>query len=169
MNYDDYLKTEYWSAVSRKVKERAGYRCQVCNSGLDLNAHHRTYEHRGNELDHLNDLICLCLRCHSIFHGKADRDRLKRHKVVPFTPPVGLEDFPFPPQTDDAEMVKLTKELLEACKTKKGGLTNSTAKALGQEQPFPRKWFKRLIGTKIPLWQYKQALIGSKRYKNPKQ
>lgn len=168
MNYDDYLKTEYWHKVSRKVKERAGHRCQVCNSGLDLNAHHRTYEHRGNELNHLDDLICLCLRCHSVFHGKADRDRLKRHKVVPFVAPVGLEDFPARPDTDEEDMVTLTKELLRSCQTKRKGLTGATAKALGQQYPYPKGWFRRLVGTKIPIWQYKQALIGTKRYKQPK-
>ena len=55
--YNDYLQTDYWKAVAVEVKKRAGYRCQVCNSQLDLCAHHRTYDHRGKELEHLDDLI----------------------------------------------------------------------------------------------------------------
>ncbi len=67
--YADYLTTDYWKAVVLAVKERAGYRCQVCNSQHDLQAHHRCYDHRGKELDFLSDLTCLCRRCHGIFHG----------------------------------------------------------------------------------------------------
>ena len=70
--YGDYLNTEYWAKVSNLVKERAGWRCQICNSPHDLNAHHRTYEHRGDELRHLDDLIAMCRRCHAIFHGKLE-------------------------------------------------------------------------------------------------
>jgi hypothetical protein len=69
--YSEYLNTDYWKRVSDAVKAKAGYRCQVCNSQLDLIAHHRTYEHRGNELEHIDDLTCLCRRCHDIFHGKS--------------------------------------------------------------------------------------------------
>lgn len=68
--YSDYLKSAYWQAVSKVVKAKARYRCQVCDSPHDLNAHHRTYAHRGSELDHLDDLVCLCRRCHETFHGK---------------------------------------------------------------------------------------------------
>lgn len=66
--YADYLKTDYWIAVSDAVKKRDGYKCRVCNSPHDLQAHHRDYSHRGNELNHLSDLTTLCRRCHEIFH-----------------------------------------------------------------------------------------------------
>jgi len=72
LTYNDYLTTDYWKEVSRRIKARAGWKCQVCNSPHGLEAHHRTYEHRGNEIEHLEDLICLCRKCHSSFHGKAD-------------------------------------------------------------------------------------------------
>ena len=67
--YHEYLETDYWKQVQFKVKERAGFRCQTCNSQLDLVAHHRTYENRGRELEHLNDLVCLCKRCHASIHS----------------------------------------------------------------------------------------------------
>jgi hypothetical protein len=66
--YQEHLASEYWQTVSTAVKKRGGYRCQVCNSQHDLQAHHRTYEHRGSEMEYLDDLICLCRRCHMIFH-----------------------------------------------------------------------------------------------------
>jgi len=68
--YREYLKTDYWKKVSLEVKARANFRCQVCNSPNQLNAHHRTYANKGNELEHLDDLTCLCKQCHSLYHGK---------------------------------------------------------------------------------------------------
>jgi hypothetical protein len=66
-NYHDYLNTEHWKETSRNAKERAGNRCQVCNSRSErLNVHHRTYERKGFERP--EDLICLCESCHGIFH-----------------------------------------------------------------------------------------------------
>jgi hypothetical protein len=65
--YSEYLKTEHWSKLSGEVKKRALGRCQVCNSIKNLNAHHRSYFHKG-EPDEIYDLICLCNNCHVIFH-----------------------------------------------------------------------------------------------------
>lgn len=80
-NYENYLASEYWQAVAKAVKKRAGYRCQVCNSQHDLEAHHRTYDHRGDELNHLEDLTCLCRRCHAIFHGKFEKPVVHQPKL----------------------------------------------------------------------------------------
>lgn len=68
--YHEYLKSDYWKEVAYQVKKRAGFKCQLCNSQLDLVAHHRCYDHRGDELNHLDDLVCICQRCHGTFHGK---------------------------------------------------------------------------------------------------
>ena len=69
IEYQEYLKTEHWQSVAKAVKERAGFRCQVCNNSKSLEAHHRTYEHMGREAEFLGDLICLCRRCHGLFHA----------------------------------------------------------------------------------------------------
>lgn len=66
--YAEYLLSDYWKQVTSAVKAKAGYRCQVCNSPHDLQAHHRSYANRGREMDHLDDLTCLCRRCHAVFH-----------------------------------------------------------------------------------------------------
>ena len=84
--YKAFLLTPYWKEVSRLVKKRFGWRCGVCNSPLELQAHHRTYEHQGDELNHLDDLICLCKVCHKLFHKeqrKARKPRKARKRKSP--------------------------------------------------------------------------------------
>lgn len=74
MPYEDYLNTPHWHEVREAALERAGHRCQVCNHyGKNLQAHHRTYENRGNESP--QDIIILCGDCHALFHenGKVQR------------------------------------------------------------------------------------------------
>jgi hypothetical protein len=72
MPYRAYLTTEYWRERSRRAKEAARHRCQLCNGTRDLNTHHRTYERRGNEDD--EDLTVLCGECHGKFHTKPEPD-----------------------------------------------------------------------------------------------
>lgn len=65
MPYGEYLKTPEWTAKRAKALRFANFRCQLCNSGANLNVHHRTYERRGHEL--MGDLTVLCADCHSTF------------------------------------------------------------------------------------------------------
>lgn len=69
--YDEYLRTERWRSISRRVIERDGC-CQACGATQTLQAHHQTYEHRGFEEYHLCDLKTLCWRCHRGFHAFQD-------------------------------------------------------------------------------------------------
>lgn len=67
MPYSDYLKTTHWDTIRLAALKRAGYRCQICNTGnTTLDVHHRTYERRGSELP--TDLTVLCRACHEKFH-----------------------------------------------------------------------------------------------------
>lgn len=68
LKYDEYLKTEYWKNLSETIKREADYRCQICNSEENLNVHHRSYEHKGFLELEKKDLICICEKCHSIYH-----------------------------------------------------------------------------------------------------
>lgn len=70
MGYGEFLQTPYWHAVADKVKERAGNRCERCGGEIDLKAHHTTYAHHGWEHLNLDDMVCLCRRCHDIVHGR---------------------------------------------------------------------------------------------------
>lgn len=66
MPYREYLQTSEWREKRTAALKRAGYRCQTCCSGGQLNVHHRTYARRGSEW--ARDLIVLCQPCHAIFH-----------------------------------------------------------------------------------------------------
>jgi hypothetical protein len=68
MPYTDFLLTPEWQETRRAALRRAGFACQVCNTGERLHVHHRTYERRGAEL--ARDLIVLCGPCHALYHGK---------------------------------------------------------------------------------------------------
>lgn len=68
MPYQAYLQTPEWQAKRDQALDKAGHRCQLCNSNDSLNVHHRTYERRGNE--ELSDLTVLCRACHSLFHDR---------------------------------------------------------------------------------------------------
>ncbi len=175
--YGDYLNTEYWAKVSNLVKERAGWRCQICNSPHDLNAHHRTYEHRGDELRHLDDLIAMCRRCHAIFHGKLETTIVQ----VPAPPatvgkraPKWSKGGPI-----DAEWVKasipenkgvitLTIELVNRCRAN-GSFTNATLRGFGITKAEATKgWPIRLCGKQISEACYRAALEGRFQYNTGK-
>ena len=64
--YNEYLKTDGWQTRRLKALDRAGNRCQVCNSTDRPEVHHRTYERLGHE--RAADLIVLCRHCHQLFH-----------------------------------------------------------------------------------------------------
>lgn len=64
-NYQEYIQSDAWKQKSAEAKERAGHKCQLCNSSDKLETHHRTYDNLGYEED--NDLIVLCHKCHERF------------------------------------------------------------------------------------------------------
>lgn len=68
MQYSEFLNTPYWTTVSLFTKKRAKFRCEICGSEGPLQTHHKTYEHRGCESAHPEDLICLCEECHKKQH-----------------------------------------------------------------------------------------------------
>ena len=68
VSYEEYIKSTRWQMKADDAKERANYRCQLCNVNVStLHAHHRTYERLGNELP--EDITVLCPECHRKFHG----------------------------------------------------------------------------------------------------
>jgi len=66
--YDEYLKTDHWKQVRSTAYGAAGGRCQLCNSGGEVHAHHRTYDNLGHEKP--SDVTVLCAECHAKFHDK---------------------------------------------------------------------------------------------------
>lgn len=80
MSYREYLSTEYWYDLSRRIIDQRGHRCELCELtedelrkyGDSIEVHHvnRTYK-RGNEVD--GDLKVLCGRCHRKIHSEDTR------------------------------------------------------------------------------------------------
>lgn len=66
--YKDFLYSEYWQDCRNKVLARDKFRCQDCGTNQSLRVHHLNYDNHGNELEHLEDLITLCNRCHRKAH-----------------------------------------------------------------------------------------------------
>lgn len=160
-SYDNYLKTEYWQSVAKAVKARAKFKCQVCNSPLDLVAHHRTYENRGKELEHLDDLICLCRRCHEVFHGKIslaieDPPKQSNKGAAKYIDMKSIEDD----MPCGNWPITLNMKLIDICMTARGGYSGETLRALGVGINPKSGWRKRLIGTVISRDSFRLALIG---------
>jgi len=168
--YEDYLKTDYWREVSSKVKERAGYRCQVCNSPEDLEAHHRTYSHRGDELNHLEDLTCLCRRCHHGHHfpAKPEVKVIVKEIVVYKKAKKQAKQQRKPKWTPSSESlmppgnwpITLTKKLIQQLRTDAGGFTSATLRALGVPVNPVSGWSRKLVGRIIERHKYREALDG---------
>lgn len=74
MPYKEYLQTNHYLRLARNVKKRDNNTCQICgiskldNELISLNAHHNSYENKGNYDKEFNDMITLCSACHIIEH-----------------------------------------------------------------------------------------------------
>lgn len=74
LKYDEFLKTKYWMAISRMVKDAAG-ECEECGATDNLHVHHLTYDNHGNEHNNLGDLKCLCRDCHLKAHHELNKKK----------------------------------------------------------------------------------------------
>lgn len=74
MPYCDFLKTHYWKALSHHTKKEAEFKCAVCDSTENLQAHHKHYKNHGDITKEVDDLVCLCADCHAKIHGKYQKD-----------------------------------------------------------------------------------------------
>jgi 5-methylcytosine-specific restriction endonuclease McrA len=64
------LDSTSYAKLQRQVLERDGWRCQVCGSMQNLQAHHLKFRsHSGS--DEEQNLITLCAECHERMHRKA--------------------------------------------------------------------------------------------------
>ena len=88
--YYEYLRSDEWREKAERAKAEAGNRCQTCNRSraeTQLEAHHRTYEHLGNERP--GDITVLCRDCHQLFEdNKKATNSIKKCKKCgkSFTP-----------------------------------------------------------------------------------
>ena len=70
MPYNEFLSTPYWQIIAKYVKRKSKNHCIKCDSNEHLNAHHHNYDTHGNEIEHLENLTCICQSCHEKEHTK---------------------------------------------------------------------------------------------------
>lgn len=70
-------------------------------------------------------------------------------------------DIEIPPENP----FKLTRTLVNNCRTERGGFTNATLKAFGLKKPLKRGWGRTLHGVEITQEAYCAALAGRYLYK----
>lgn len=68
LSYKEFLQTKYWAHVRKLVLKRDKFVCVICKCDVDLQVHHDTYKNHFDELNHLEDLITLCRKCHKEHH-----------------------------------------------------------------------------------------------------
>ena len=66
--YHSWIDSDEWKKISREQIKRAGYKCQICGSGMNLATHHITYDHIGCEDSFPDDLLVVCQQCHASIH-----------------------------------------------------------------------------------------------------
>jgi 5-methylcytosine-specific restriction endonuclease McrA len=73
--YEGYLQSRRWADKRRQKLVEQNYTCERCGYcrltnpiDIPLDAHHKTYDHLGDEP--LSDLEVLCRNCHTKQHGK---------------------------------------------------------------------------------------------------
>ena len=69
--YEIYLQSSEFARLRAEVFERDNYTCVTCGSEDNLQVHHLTYLHVYHE--YLDELVCVCRKCHEIFHKLDNR------------------------------------------------------------------------------------------------
>lgn len=64
--YIEYLHSDLWKAKRAQAIRDANYKCRICQSMFNLEVHHLSYAHLGNELP--EELIVVCEKCHEEVH-----------------------------------------------------------------------------------------------------
>ncbi len=75
--YQDFLQTIYWKSIVFRRKYMDDFVCTKCGTKNNLEVHHLTYDHHGDERHHFEDLITLCHNCHENVHQSEQINRPK--------------------------------------------------------------------------------------------
>ena len=79
VDYRTYIRSDEWRKKAEEAKAKAGNRCQVCDRSraeVQLDAHHRTYKHLGNERP--GDITVLCRDCHQLYEHNKKAEKLTK-------------------------------------------------------------------------------------------
>lgn len=66
-SYDEYLKTDLWKGIRKKVLVRDGRSCRCCGAKA-LTAHHTSYDFEVLMGRRNDDLVSICRPCHEQVH-----------------------------------------------------------------------------------------------------
>lgn len=98
-DYKDYLQSELWSSIRRKVLRKASGKCSMCE-GRANQVHHRKYTKKNLSGDSMDGLLASCEECHELLHKNAGefvsyQESKKRAKIFVKSKEVKLKHKPF--------------------------------------------------------------------------
>ena len=79
LKYFYFLRTSFWLIISHEIKRRANWRCS-CGCRENLQTHHLSNDHHGEEHLYMNELQVLCKKCHQSLHGPSVKVAEKRRQ-----------------------------------------------------------------------------------------
>lgn len=98
--YSEYMKTEEWKDIASEAKEKAGFKCRLCGSGINLCVHHTSYDNLCMEDRHPEDIVVLCRKCHDKIHEEDIKTAVERKEAEEnekqarnYTPHAALIEF----------------------------------------------------------------------------
>lgn len=74
-SYAEYLQSELWSRIRRRVLSRDGWKCRVCQEQAN-EIHHWDYSEKTLLGENIGGLVALCRLCHR--QAEIDRDGFRR-------------------------------------------------------------------------------------------
>jgi 5-methylcytosine-specific restriction endonuclease McrA len=63
------IESRDYEDLRERVLRRDGWRCQFCGSMMNLEVHHQTFRSHSGD-DNEDNLITLCMNCHSSIHSE---------------------------------------------------------------------------------------------------
>jgi predicted HNH restriction endonuclease len=78
-NYKEYLLSDRWRELRKLAIHAACGKCQLCNSSIKIEVHHREYPKVLGE-EPLSFLTVLCHKCHKMYHRKAKPLKLTKRQ-----------------------------------------------------------------------------------------
>ena len=77
--YAEYINSPEWRKKREERLKYDNYHCRACGSTEDLECHHVTYDHFGDEP--IEDLITLCKECHSAITNSIRERRYRKNEI----------------------------------------------------------------------------------------
>jgi 5-methylcytosine-specific restriction endonuclease McrA len=72
------LDSRLYEQLRSDVLRRDGWRCQVCGAMSNLEVHHREFRSQSGD-DSEQNLITLCITCHSDIHRMTDKPEINHN------------------------------------------------------------------------------------------